>query len=106
MSQPTGKVSRVYADLETYVDKDIAKLNNPQPAVLKQRPSIEWLEFLFRTRRPLDKANEFLCVHNTFYWKTCRRCNRSPEGAAYWKAKLWSRLEELLRDASQPKSEA
>jgi hypothetical protein len=90
------RVSRIYNDLELYTTDAETKLNNPLPTPLKYKPSLEWLEFLFRTRRPLDKANEFLCVHDTFYWKTCRRCNRGPEGAKYWKAKLWPKLEELL----------
>jgi hypothetical protein len=95
-------VSRIYSDLELYLDDDIAQLNNPLPAPLRARPSIEWLEFLFRTRRPLDKANEFLCIHDTFYWKPCRRCNRSPEGAKFWKAKLWPRLMDLLKGIEPP----
>jgi hypothetical protein len=93
-------ISRIYADLKLYVDEDIAKLNNPLPTPLRARPSIAWLEFLFKTRRPLDKTNEFLCVHDKFYWTTCRRCNRGPEGARYWKTKLIPRLEELLRQCT------
>jgi hypothetical protein len=91
-----NQVSRIYKDLELYTDNAEAKLNNPLPTSLKVKPSLEWLEFLFRTRRPLDLANEFLCVHNKFYWHSCRKCNRSPEGANYWKAKLWPKLEALL----------
>jgi hypothetical protein len=93
----SNTVSRIYRDLDVFTTEAETKLNNPLPAPLKQRPSQEWLEFLYRTRRPLDKANEFICVHNLFYWRPCRRCNRSPEGAKYWKDKLLPRLEEWLR---------
>jgi hypothetical protein len=97
MSDSSSRVSRVYADLELYCDDNIAKLNNPLPSRLTQQPSQAWLEFLFHTRCPLDKANEFLCVHDKFYWHSCKRCNRSPEGAKYWKAKLIPRLLTLLQ---------
>ena len=96
MSEATGKVSRIYKDMELYCDEDIAKLNNPLPTKLTLRPSQHWLEFLCRTRCPLSRANEFICLHDKFYWNSCKRCNRSPEGAKFWKARLIPRLLTLL----------
>jgi hypothetical protein len=89
-------ISRIYKDLELYTDDAIAKSNNPIPASQRYAPSLEWLEFLFRLRTPLDKSNEFICYHNKFYWRTCVRCRRSSEGASYWKAKLLPRVVALL----------
>jgi hypothetical protein len=95
-----GQVSRIYQDLDLFTEDAESKLNNPLPTSVKVKPSLAWLEFLFATRVPLSKANEFLCVHDKFYWKTCRRCNRSPEGAKYWEAKLYQRLVEFLTKQS------
>lgn len=92
-------VSRVYRDLELYTDDAIAKSNNPLPTRLTAKPSLEWLEFLFRVHRLLDRANEFICYHNKFYWRPCLRCKRSPEGASYWKAKLIPKLLAMLSQA-------
>jgi hypothetical protein len=89
-------VSRVYRDLELYTDKAIAQSNNPIPPSQRYVPSIAWIEFLLTVHPLLDKANEFICYHNKFYWNACAKCHRSPEGARYWKAKLLPKVVAML----------
>lgn len=94
-----NNVSRIYQDLELYVDTDVAKLNNPIPASMKYEPSRQWIEFLLRTRQVLDKANEFLCFHNKFLWQVCPRCKRTTAYAEYQRKALWPKVIEILKQA-------
>lgn len=102
VNMTTNHVSRIYQDLELFVDDDLAKLNSPIPSSTKYEPSKQWIEFLLRTRPILDKANEFLCFHNKFLWQACARCRRNSAYAEYQRKQLWPKVIEMLKQADMP----